>query len=89
MFNFSLAGEYRINSKYEAVAEFLNVTSSGYNLGDTAAATGGTAEISGGETVGMIGGRYHINPNCFLALGITYDNNNAILFRPGFTYVFK
>lgn len=90
IYNFAFALEYEWTRKYDLVAEFLNETSSGYNLGDAAPnRNGGATEISGGESVGMIGGRYHLNPNCYLALGVTYDNNDAVLLRPGITYLFN
>jgi len=56
-----------------------------------AKATGGgmvSQEISGEETVVMVGGRYHLSPACFLSLGVTYDNNSAVLLRPGVSYKF-
>lgn len=42
----------------------------------------------GGELTGMLGARYYVQPNFFLSLGVTYDNNNAILIRPGLTVKF-
>ncbi len=40
-------------------------------------------EISGGETVGAFGYGYYLKKELLLSLGVSYDNNNAILFRPG------
>ena len=90
IFNFSVAGEFHLNKKWDVVAEVLNETSSGFNLGDAALSTNpnGSAEISGGETVEMIGGRFGINPHLFVALGVTHDSNDAILFRPGISYLY-
>lgn len=42
-----------------------------------------TTEISGGETVASIGYGYYVNKKLQLSFGVSYDNNNAILFRPG------
>ncbi len=45
-------------------------------------------ELSGGETVGAIGYGYYLNKELLLSLGVSYDNNNAILFRPGIEWKF-
>ncbi len=42
-------------------------------------------EASGGELTGTLGLRYLINPKLALSVGVTYDNNNAILIAPGLT----
>ena len=36
----------------------------------------------------MIGGRYHTSPALFFSVGVSYDNNHALLIRPGITYRF-
>jgi len=46
------------------------------------------AEVAGAKTTRMIGIRYDINLNLALALGVTYDNNKAVLVRPGLTIHF-
>jgi hypothetical protein len=33
----------------------------------------------------MIGARYALRPHRWLSLGVTYDNTNALLLRPGLT----
>ena len=61
-----------------------------------AADTGGTtvgnatpsAELTGVETIGTIGLRYHWNPNLDLFGSVSYDNNDATLLRVGFTFRF-
>ncbi|MEI7596317.1 MAG: transporter [Bacteroidetes bacterium] len=45
-------------------------------------------EISGGETVGAFGYGYYLKKELLISLGISYDNNNAILFRPGIEWKF-
>lgn len=50
---------------------------------------GVSAEAAGEEVAGLIGTRYYVKPNFFLSLGVVYDNNNAVLFRPGVTYTFN
>ena len=47
-----------------------------------ACASGGS---SGAETVGMLGARVHTNDGITFALGVSYDNNQAWLVRPGIT----
>ena len=45
-----------------------------------------TQVISGGETVGAFG--YYLKKELLISLGVSYDNNNAILFRPGIEWKF-
>lgn len=45
-------------------------------------------EISGGEKVGAFGYGYYLKKDLLLSLGVSYDNNNAILFRPGIEWKF-
>jgi|SRR5712671_3668662 len=47
-----------------------------------------TSEISGGETVGAIGYGFYLKKELLLSLGISYDNNHAVLFRPGIEWKF-
>jgi hypothetical protein len=44
-----------------------------------------TPEAAGGERSGMLGARYFFFPNAFASSGVSYDNNQAVLFRPGVT----
>jgi hypothetical protein len=43
-------------------------------------------EISGGERVGAVGYGYYVNKNLLLSFGVSYDNNHAVLFRPGIVW---
>ena len=36
----------------------------------------------------MIGVRYHVNAKLFVSVGVSYDNNHALLIRPGVTWRF-
>lgn len=47
-----------------------------------------TQEISGGETVGAIGYGYYLKKELLVSLGVNYDNNNTVLFRPGIEWKF-
>lgn len=42
-----------------------------------------TTEISGGERVASLGYGYYPNKNLQLSFSVSYDNNHAVLFRPG------
>jgi hypothetical protein len=82
--DYGLAEEIHLNEKVELVAELIGNTSS-----SSKSTEGSTSpEIAGGELAGMLGARYYVQPNFFLSLGVTYDNNNAILVRPGLTVKF-
>ena len=43
-------------------------------------------EASGEQVVGTIGAGVYLNPKLFLSLEVSYDNNHAVLFRPGTTF---
>ena len=58
-------------------------------LGNTAASVGApegsaTPEVAGGELVGTVGIGRKIADRFFLTTGLSYDNNGALLLRPGF-----
>ena len=48
-----------------------------------------TPEAVGEEVVGLIGGRYYLQPNLFLSAGVSYDNKHAVVIRPGVTWKFS
>jgi hypothetical protein len=39
--------------------------------------------------VGMLGFRYRFQERMFLSFGVSYDNNQTVLFRPGLTFYFN
>jgi hypothetical protein len=88
--NVAFAGEYFLNKKVDLLAEFLaNTSSSG--MGEVSALNSpnpSTPEAVAGETVGMVGFRYHIRPNVALAFGVNYDNKHSVLIRSGLTFNF-
>ncbi|CAN5606228.1 hypothetical protein BH10BAC5_BH10BAC5_22020 [soil metagenome] len=47
-----------------------------------------TTELSGGELIGAAGFGYYLQKDLLISLGVSYDNNNAILFRPGIQWKF-
>jgi hypothetical protein len=88
IYNFAVASEFHLNKKFDFVGEILGNTSAMPQEGNTEIEKSTSPEISGGEIVGMLGVRYFLNSSVFAALGVTYDNNNAVLIRPGFTCFF-
>ncbi len=87
---YALGGVYTIKQKWILFGEIYGNTSALGSEGPegTDIITGLTSEISGGETVGALGFGYYPKPNFLLSLGINYDNNNAILIRPGIEWKF-
>ena len=96
-FNAAFAIEYQLNEHWDLVGEVLYVSSSlsGNTKGetaDTATTSSGEStlapEIGGKEVLGMLGVRYNVNKAWSVSLGVTYDNNHALLIRPGITLKF-
>lgn len=90
LFNYSLGTIFTASSKSILYAEFYGNTSA---LGGETPEGGtpsnpNTVELSGGEIVGAIGYGYYLKNELLLSFGISYDNNNAILFRPGIQWKF-
>ncbi len=79
--NFAVAVENHINARFDLVGEVLSTTASGAAEGMTGAAP----EIAGAEQLGMLGVRWAVRPRNWISLGVTYDNTNALLLRPGIT----
>ena len=46
------------------------------------------SELTGGETVGAIGYGFYLKKELFFSIGINYDNNAALLIRPGIEWKF-
>lgn len=80
--NFALAVEDHLTTRFDLMAEILATTAAG-----TSGVPEGSSspEIAGAEQVAMVGFRYSVHPRAWLSLGVTYDNSNALLFRPGLT----
>lgn len=86
--SFGLAGVYRPNPLYEFFGEVLGSTSSTPG-GESGSGGAVVPEAAGGELVGTLGGGGHFGSALLVYLGVSYDNNNALLFRPGFTLRFR
>jgi hypothetical protein len=92
LFNYSLGTIYTASPKSILFAEVYGNTSA---LGGDDIPEGvivmnpnTNKELSGGETVGAIGYGYYLKKDLLISLGASYDNNNAILFRPGIEWKF-
>jgi hypothetical protein len=61
-------------------------------LGNTAAIPGSESstapEVAGGELSFTLGAGKEVGQGVLLYIGISYDNNNAVLMRPGITWRF-
>ena len=79
--NVALAVERHVSPRLDLLAELLSTTAAGTGTSESASAP----EIAGAEMVGMLGFRYAVRPRRWFSLGITYDNTNALLVRPGLT----
>lgn len=91
LFNYALGTIFSVSTKSIVYAEVYGNTSAfGTETpeGTTPTTNVNTTEISGGETVGALGLGYYPNCRLLLSLGVSYDNNNAVLFRPGLQWKF-
>lgn len=94
IFDYAFAVEYKLTTSLDVVAEVLGNTAA-TSTADTAEAGGPetpdttTPEAPGTEVSGLVGVRYFFNPNLFVSLGASYDNNDAFLIRPGLTWAFE
>jgi hypothetical protein len=85
--NLAIAEEWHIlPGAVDVLGEFLANTASAPESPE-GSLTGGesqiTPEAAGGEMSGMLGARYYFFPNGFVSFGLSYDNNQSVLVRPG------
>lgn len=86
--SFALAGELHATRRLDFVGEVFGSTgaipeSHGGRLSGAESLT--TPELGGGELVGQVGLRLHAAGNLTYALGVSVDNNAAIVVHPGLT----
>ena len=89
---FAVAEEYFVNRNWVLLGEVLANTAStaGGEATTTLGNLGGVVpEAPAGELVGMVGFRRRIREHLFFTFGVNYDNNGALLFRPGLTFDFN
>ncbi len=81
IFNFAVAGMYDVGRRTKLYGEVLanTVATTG------AAETSTTPEAAGGEVVGTLGIARQLSHAFAITLGLSYDNNGAVMVRPGFT----
>lgn len=82
--NFALGVEDHVTPRFVLLAEALAATAAlaGEGGGEGSLTS---PEIAGAESVVMLGARYLERPGLWLSFGVTYDNTNALLIRPGIT----
>ena len=101
---YAAAAVYHLNEKIDLVGEIVGNTSSSPRIKAREIPDGGTQfqaneqnlggennlvpEATGQEVSGMLGARYYLRSDFFVSLGVSYDNNDAVLLRPGFTWRF-
>ena len=86
LFNYALGTIYTTTSeKHILYAEIYGNTSAlgGKEIPEGTVSGKNSQELTGGEAVGAIGYGYYLTPKLLLSFSVSYDNNNAILFRPG------
>ncbi len=82
----ALAGEYRLGERFDLVAETFGSTAALAEQADGAMTTGESAltpEIGGAEFVGAAGMRYHATGGLTYSIGLSLDNQGAVLIHPG------
>ncbi len=84
-------GKYFVRPKFTLLGEILANTGSSPEVGTVSTITNPiiTPEVSSGELVEMLESRYRIREKVFFTLGLSYDNDHAVLFRPGLTFYFN
>ena len=88
LFNYALGSIYTLSPKDVLFGEVYGNTSAfGADVPEPANGTV-TTEISSGELVTAIGYGRYIRSDLLLSFGVSHDNNNAFLFRPGIEWSF-
>jgi hypothetical protein len=87
IFNFALASEMSLGTTAELFGEILGNTASSSTPEPTGPVPPGsiTAEAPSGEVVGSIGIAKYVLTGLRLSMGLSVDNNGAVMVRPGFT----
>jgi hypothetical protein len=90
-FSFAVAAILHPESRLQWFAEVLGVTASAPEANTTSSTNESSVapETGGAELNGTLGASFAPRPSYKLYLAVTYDNNNAVLFRPGVTLRFQ
>jgi hypothetical protein len=86
--DYAVAAEYNVGQRWALVGEIVGNTAA-IPEGASNAESSVTPEISGGETVGMLGVRWAWAPGRMTSAGVTIDNNGALLLRVGLTMLLR
>jgi hypothetical protein len=84
IFSFAVAAKWYVTDRIDLFAEVLGNTAASPEAEATASAAA-PAELTGGELVGTVGGGFLVVPWALVSLGVSYDNNQAVLIHPGVT----
>src|SRR6267378_4382904 len=82
--SFAIAGVYRPNPRLQLFGEVLGNTAATAHAESAA-----VPEATGGELVGTVGAGRQVGSGLLLYFAVSYDNNSALLLRPGFTLRFR
>jgi hypothetical protein len=83
--NLAVAVEQHVSNRWTVMAEILSTSAS--VGGGEGTAVPNAPELAGAEQTAMVGLRYRSGSRSMFSLGVTYDNTNAVLVRPGITIV--
>jgi len=87
--DYAIAEEYHLSPQVDVVGEVVgNTSATGESGTEGSTGTGIPPEAAGAERSVMFGMRYKYAPNLAFAIGVSYDNNHALLIRPGITWRF-
>jgi hypothetical protein len=89
VFNFAIGGELSLGPASEIYGEVLANTASVSTPEGTALPGTTTPEAPSGEIVASLGVARYVVPALRLSLGVSLDNNSAVLLRPGLTLRFR
>lgn len=87
--NFALGEEYHLGRRWELVGEVFGSSAAlkeGADQPLVSQESALTPEIGGGEVVGTLGARVRAVDGVTCSLGVSLDNNHALLVHPGVTF---
>ncbi len=87
-FSFAASAEYSVGSRSLVFGEVL-ASSAATSSPESASGTNTSPEAPGGEVVGTLGVAHNLAPSFRLSVGVSYDNQGAFQFRPGFTWTIR
>jgi hypothetical protein len=86
IWNFAFGWERALGASSELYGEFIGNTAASATPEPTGPTPPGiTPEAPSGEFITSLGLARYVTPGLRLSMGLSIDNNSAVLFRPGFT----